>query len=190
MIRNVLVAASAALLVSACAGRTAVPVAQVQPYDSQLSCEQIIAEQQDINTKVSGLQKEKDSARDANVAIGAVGALLFWPALFALDTGDAEDVEMRAYQNRSQHLSMVAGQKGCFAGTPVQAVSAPAAAPSQAASTAASISAPAPRPIEATSETAPTSVGRDDDVVCDLEGVIQPRTRGYCVDNGGRVVSS
>lgn len=37
---------------------------------------------------------------------------------------------------------------------------------------------------------APTPAVPDESVVCNLEGVVQPGERGYCVQNGGKIVSS
>ncbi len=104
----------AALGLASCAGRSANPVAVVQPYDGQLSCVQLMAETQTNEIRVQGLVGEKDSANDGNVAIGIVGGLLFWPALFALDLSDAEKVEMEALRARNTHLAGVMTRKGCF----------------------------------------------------------------------------
>lgn len=180
MQKKFFIVAAAAMVLAACAGRDAVPVAQVQPHDNDLSCEQIVAEQQDINNKVAALQRQKDEAHDSNVAIGAIGAILFWPALFALDTGDAEDVEMRAYRSRSQHLSMVATNKGCLTGDPTTTETVPT-----------STGTPAAGEAEPTVEAeAVTPADPDESVVCKLEGVVQPRTRGYCLEKGGKVMES
>jgi hypothetical protein len=93
------------LLLGACAGRTAQPVAVMNTYDNDLSCEQIQAEIQSNEAKARQLVDEDNSDRNANIAIGAVGFLLFWPALFALDLSDAERVEIDALHQRNTHLS-------------------------------------------------------------------------------------
>lgn len=100
-------------LAAACAGRDAHPVTTIQPHDTYLSCEQIQGEITGNGQKVKDLVEEKEDARSANVAVGVVGGLLFWPALFALDTSDSEDTEIAALRQRSVHLQQVYFQKGC-----------------------------------------------------------------------------
>jgi hypothetical protein len=98
---------------SACAGRTAQPVSIAQSYDPDLSCTQIQAEITANEQKARQLSKENDSAHSANVAIGVVGALVFWPALFAIDAGNAEPTEMAALRARDEHLVTLADVHGC-----------------------------------------------------------------------------
>ncbi|WP_205249368.1 hypothetical protein, partial [Escherichia coli] len=62
------------------------------------------AEQLQNTTKITQLEEENSNATAANIAIGAVGLLLFWPALFALNTSDAPDVEIRALKERNANL--------------------------------------------------------------------------------------
>jgi hypothetical protein len=99
------------VLLTACAGRDAKPVAMMSPYDRDLSCDQIQAEIQNNETKARQLAEEDNSAHNSNVAIGVVGALLFWPALFALDVSDAERVEIQALHDRNMHLATL--QRDC-----------------------------------------------------------------------------
>jgi hypothetical protein len=42
-----------------------------------------------------------------------VGAVLFWPALFALDTTDTEQVEINALQSRNAYLTTLQAQHQC-----------------------------------------------------------------------------
>jgi len=115
-----------------CAGRKAEPVAVMEPYDDKLACEQIQAEISSNETQALQLSSQNESAHSNNVAIGVVGAILFWPALFALDTGDAEKVEMQALHDRNTHLDTVYAQKGCSA---TKSATAPAAVPATAPAT-------------------------------------------------------
>ena len=128
------------MAVTGCAGRSAVPVATMQPYDNQLSCQQIQAEIAGNETQALQLSGQNESAHNSNVALGVVGAILFWPALFAIDAGDAEKVEMQALHDRNQHLSEVYTQEGCVqtksataptpvAPTPASTASGPALSP-------------------------------------------------------------
>lgn len=96
------------VFLAACAGRDAKPVAVMNAYDRELSCEQIQAEIQNNETKARQLVDEQSSSRNANIAVGAVGVLLFWPALFALDLSDAERVEIDALHQRNMHLANLA----------------------------------------------------------------------------------
>lgn len=111
------VAIIAALTLCSCAGRVAVPVAAVQPTDSQLTCEQIQGEMAGIEGRIASLQHEERRAHNANIAVGAVGVLLFWPALFALDTTNTEQVETAALRQRSTMLAMSMSQRCAEAGT-------------------------------------------------------------------------
>ena len=111
------VAVLCVLAVGACAGRNAAPVPSMTAYDNNLSCEQIQAEILSNEQKAQQLVQEENSSRNSNIAIGAVGFLLFWPALFALDLSDAERVEINALHNRNMHLASL--QRDCEgAGSP------------------------------------------------------------------------
>jgi hypothetical protein len=79
-------AVSACMLLSACATASkdltptyTSPLAY-QAYD----CEQLSAESQRIQARVVQLGGRLDTAASNDKAIAGVGALLFWPALFAL----------------------------------------------------------------------------------------------------------
>jgi len=106
-----LVAVMCMLALGACAGRSAQPVSMMQPYDNSLSCEQIQAEIQSNESKARQLTDENNSAHNANIAVGAVGLFLFWPALFALDLSDSERVEIQALHDRNMHLASL--QRDC-----------------------------------------------------------------------------
>jgi hypothetical protein len=67
------------------------------------------------NTKIQQLEEEKSSRRNANIGIGVVGAILFWPALFALDMGSAPETEIAALQQRNANLTGVQTQQACYA---------------------------------------------------------------------------
>ena len=101
------------LLVAACGGRDARPVQAWSPYDKDMTCEQVGYEIESNNRAILARADELEEAKAGNVMIGVVGAVLFWPALFALDTTDTENIEIRAYQQRNQNLATVASDKGC-----------------------------------------------------------------------------
>lgn len=124
--RTALAAGLAALTLTAaaataCGGRDARHIPVVEPYDAAMDCQALNALIVSNNSRIQQLYDEHDRASDTNVAIGVVGALLFWPALFALDTGDAERVEARALSDRNLYLANVARQKDCHdTATPIE----------------------------------------------------------------------
>lgn len=101
------------VLLAGCAGRTAVPIETTHAGDQQLSCGQLQAETLRNEQQAQALYEQHKKAGDANIAIGAVGAVLFWPALFALDTGTAEKDEARALEARNAHLRSLSQQQSC-----------------------------------------------------------------------------
>lgn len=144
-----------------CAGRSASPVAMVQGHDEGLSCTQLTAEVLTNEERAKQLVQEKNSSRNRNIAVGVVGGILFWPALFALDLSDAEKVETEALRARNQYLASLKANQDCTvpaasARPPVQAnvvqpsvqapVLAAAPAPSQPAVSVAPAPALAPSP--------------------------------------------
>ena len=48
-----------------------------------------------------------------NIIFGAVGVILFWPALFAMNLKDAANTELRAYEVRNNTLGSLANQSDC-----------------------------------------------------------------------------
>ena len=124
-----------ALAVAGCAGREAHPVAIMQDYDKELTCNQIRAEIKSNEQKAQQLAGEGESARTANVVVGTVGVLLFWPALFALNLSDAERQEMTALSERNTHLTTMADMHGCNNPAPPPAQQASAPQPVPAATT-------------------------------------------------------
>src|SRR4051794_15869152 len=93
------------MLVAGCAGRQAVPVKIIQTSDDSLSCPQVKAEIEANEVKAKQIGEEQSSAHNRNIAIGVVGGLLFWPALFALDIGDQEKVEIESLHQRNTCLA-------------------------------------------------------------------------------------
>lgn len=99
-----------ALGLGACAGRQAQPVATAQPQDAYASCVIIQSEIQANNRKVQRLADEQGLKVAQNVAAG-VGALVFWPLLFAMDVQGAATAEIEALQARQQFLGNLARQR-------------------------------------------------------------------------------
>lgn len=101
------------LAVTGCAGRDADPILVNRSTDHALTCSQIRNEMEANERKASNIAGEKSDALGQNVAAGVVGAVLFWPALFFLDLGEAEKTEMRALKTRNEHLGDLKSYKGC-----------------------------------------------------------------------------
>ena len=101
-----------ALVLSGCAGRKPNPVAEIQPGDATLNCQQLRSEVQVNNQAIFGLIGEKRKAQGGNVMAG-VGTVLFLPAIFFLNVKGAAGQEARAYQRRNQGLISRYNAKSC-----------------------------------------------------------------------------
>lgn len=112
------VCALAAVMLGGCAGRDAQPVSISRAGDEQLSCAQIDGELNEMLPRVKKLSNDADKL-GRNAGVAAVGAILFWPALFALDLSDAEKVEIQAFVGRYQVLSGHRKRLSCPGSIPV-----------------------------------------------------------------------
>lgn len=95
---------STALLLAGCAGRQANPVTAIQSGDERLTCEQIVTTLKLNTSEVKGLISESSSNTGKNVAAGVVGAVIFFPMLFFMDTKNAAGDEARALVRRNEVL--------------------------------------------------------------------------------------
>jgi hypothetical protein len=82
---------------------------QYQSYD----CDQILAEGQRLNTKVLQLGGRLDEAASNDKSMTVVGAILFWPALFALGGTKNQEIEFARLTGERDALEQVAIQKKC-----------------------------------------------------------------------------
>lgn len=94
----------AVVLLTACAGRQANPVQAIQSGDDRLNCDQIVAAMKLNTTELKGLMAESSSNTGKNVAAGAAGAIIFFPALFFMDVKNAAGDEARALVRRNEVL--------------------------------------------------------------------------------------
>lgn len=117
-------AVAAALLLSACAGRTPAPVQVVQPQDRYMDCAAIFAEVEANNGKVQQLASDQGLKTTQNVVAGVAGIVvpILW---FGMDFQGTADKETAALQSRQQYLAVMAEQRRCGA----QAEPPPAPAP-------------------------------------------------------------
>src|SRR4051794_31137493 len=110
----IVIAASVCLLtLSACAGRDPnlpnVALASDQKYDCVALEAEVTANANTAKAKIAS-----NNARDSgDIAIGIAGGLLFWPALFAIDTKNADGHEGNALIDRNDHLKQIALSKSC-----------------------------------------------------------------------------
>jgi hypothetical protein len=98
---------TAALVLTACAGRSPDPVALVQAQDTSASCTAIQAELAANTTKISELGKDQGKKVAQNVAAGVAG--LFIPVLwFAMDFQGTAGKEITALEQRNAYLAQTA----------------------------------------------------------------------------------
>lgn len=82
---------------------------QYQPYD----CEQLISEMQRIQVRVTQLGGRLDQASAHDKAIGVAGAVLFWPALFALGGNEQQEAEYARMKGEYEAIQQAAIMKRC-----------------------------------------------------------------------------
>jgi hypothetical protein len=111
------------LVLAACAGRDAQPVATVQPQDAYSDCSMINAEIQANNGRAQALASEQNAKIAQNVAAGVVG-IVVWPVWFAMDAKGAAGTEAAALQARQEYLVNLAGQR-CASRPPQSRIAAP-----------------------------------------------------------------
>ena len=102
-----------ALLISGCAGRPANPTSVVQATDKNLSCNELAVAAEEQQRRATTSYAADEEQKGKNVALGVAGALLFWPALFAMETGDHNLVEAQAHERRADHLRAKMAEKNC-----------------------------------------------------------------------------
>lgn len=101
------------VVLAGCAGRPANPTDVVEYTDNKMSCPQLaIAAQQQQQRAQTSYEADK-SQEQKNTAIGVAGAILFWPALFAIETGDHNLIEAQAHERRAEHLKRMMIEKNC-----------------------------------------------------------------------------
>lgn len=111
--RNFIYPLLVALLIAACAARSSNPVQLAQPSDERMTCEALSAEITRNTVEAARLAGADQAIVGQNVAAGMVGTLIFWPALFAMDLSNAEQIELRALQDRNQRLEEIQNRRSC-----------------------------------------------------------------------------
>ena len=111
--RTTMIGGAVTVLLASCAGRDPEIQQAVLSTDQTMSCQQIEAEVL-TNATTAETKIAKNKADDTtDGAIGVAGAILFWPALLAIDTKNADGVEGNALLDRNDHLEQIAMRKGC-----------------------------------------------------------------------------
>jgi hypothetical protein len=116
--RTIWIVTSAGLVLAACAGRDAAPVATVQPQDAYSDCSMINAEIQANNKRADELASEQNTKVAQNVAAGVVG-IVVWPVWFAMDAKGAASTDAAALKARQEYLVSLAGQRCAGARPPI-----------------------------------------------------------------------
>lgn len=101
------------MILGACAGRPANPTNVVQYTDDKMSCEQLTIAAEEHENRAQASYEADRSQEEKNAVIGTAGALLFWPALFALETGDHNLIEAQAHERRAEHLRRIRYDREC-----------------------------------------------------------------------------
>ena len=82
---------------------------QYQSFD----CDQLAAENQRLQSRVNQLAGRLDEAATNDKAIGVVGAILFWPALFALGGMKPQEAEYARLKGEADAVQQSAIIKKC-----------------------------------------------------------------------------
>lgn len=117
MKRSIALLASVAVFMTGCstASKDIAPTYISPNQYSSYDCAQIDAENQRLTNRVSQLGGRLDEAAANDKAIGVVGAVLFWPALFALGGTKNQEAEYARLKGEHDALQQVAIQKRCGA---------------------------------------------------------------------------
>ncbi|MEL7254419.1 MAG: hypothetical protein AAFZ04_11240 [Pseudomonadota bacterium] len=107
-----ILACTAAMILSACAGRDPNPVQVLQPGDRNLSCADLRTEITTNTQTIGSLRAESGDKAAKNAVAGVAGAFLLVPWFF-IDAKGAAGEEARALQNRNQSLINIYNQKNC-----------------------------------------------------------------------------
>jgi len=110
----VLAALTACTTASKNIGSAYISPVQYVSYD----CSQLEAESSRILTRVKQLGVQLDHAAENDKAIGVVGAILFWPALFALGGNKQQEAEYARLKGEFEAAQTTAIQKKCAFAVP------------------------------------------------------------------------
>lgn len=131
MQKTIAIITSAAMALGGCAtaskdiSATYVSPIQYQTYD----CAQLSGEIQRVQTRASQLSGRLDEAAANDKAIAGVGAILFWPALFALGGTKQQEADYARLKGEYDALQQAAVARKCPGAVPAQSADAATKAP-------------------------------------------------------------
>lgn len=113
--KKIATAVCVAYLVSGCASSSKeISAAYVSPIQYQsYDCEQLAAEDQRLKARVGEIGGRLDEANSNDKAIGVVGAILFWPALFAMGGTKQQEAEYARLKGEHDALQQAYNMKKC-----------------------------------------------------------------------------
>jgi hypothetical protein len=114
---SILAALTACTTASKDIGSAYISPVQYTSYD----CSQLEAESSRILTRVKQLGVQLDKAAENDKAIGVAGAILFWPALFALGGNKQQEAEYARLKGEFEAAQTTAIQKKCVFAMPESA---------------------------------------------------------------------
>lgn len=121
-----IVCLSAAIALSGCATSSKdVATSYVSPMQYQAySCNQLFAEMQRVQMRTNQIGSRLDEAASNDKTIGVVGAILFWPALFALGGTKQQEAEYARLKGEYDAAQQSAVMKNCPGAIPTTAAAA------------------------------------------------------------------
>jgi len=126
-----------AMLVTGCATSSdKISAAYISPMQYQsYDCDQITSEGSRLNQRVTTLQGQVDKAASNDKALTGVGAILFFPVLFALGGNQQQEAEYGRLKGESEALQQAAILKKCPGVMPASSPATNAATPPAATQT-------------------------------------------------------
>jgi len=87
--------------------RTATPVSVEEITDSAMTCESLNISIREADAGTDALQRAEESKEGLNWVMIGIGLPVFWPALFFMDASNDEKIELKALQERKEHLKVI-----------------------------------------------------------------------------------
>ena len=109
------------MILSACADKSAeIAPAYVSPnYFAPMNCTQLRGEAEAVSSRAQAAMAAQDRKASNDAAATAVGAILFWPALFMIKGDGASAAEVARLKGEMQAIQAVNNSRNCgitFAG--------------------------------------------------------------------------
>lgn len=78
-----------------------------------MTCEQLLSEAESVRRSVPGLEQAVDKHRANQTGVEVVTWLLFWPAAFLLDKGEATSSQLARAKGELEAISLAMKAKRC-----------------------------------------------------------------------------